>query len=77
SKIDLLLQKQGKSVVLQVSNPAADISPEDAQRMFDRFYRTDKPTTQKQGATDSVLPLQRMLRRLTKVKSPPRLKTML
>ncbi len=49
SKIDLLLQKQGKSVVLQVSNPAADISPEDAQRMFDRFYRTDKSHNSKTG----------------------------
>ena len=42
SNIRLSLEKQGRKLILTVSNPTAEpVSAEDLRHVFDRFYRTD------------------------------------
>ncbi len=41
-KIKILFKREASDVVLKVSNPAEVIAKEDLDKIFDRFYRTDK-----------------------------------
>ena len=41
AKIELTLKKEHHSAVLRVSNPSEEISPEELENLFERFYRAD------------------------------------
>jgi len=45
----ILAREGGRWVLLRISNPAPPISQEQAQRLFDRFYRTDSSRGQRKG----------------------------
>lgn len=47
--IRVALAAQGKRAVLTVQNLGAYISPEDLPHIFERFYRSDKARTERQG----------------------------
>ena len=47
--ISLSLSKQGKNLLLSVSNPCEPISPSDLEHLFDRFYRTDPSRNSQTG----------------------------
>lgn len=48
-KINIELKHKGKSVKLLVSNYCKEISKEEQERLFDRFYRTDSARTHQNG----------------------------
>jgi len=41
SPIEFSLEKAKRGVVLRSSNACEDVAPENAQKLFDRFYRAD------------------------------------
>lgn len=41
SPIEFSLEKAKRGVVLRSSNACEDVTPENAQKLFDRFYRAD------------------------------------
>ncbi|CAM3547975.1 sensor histidine kinase [Marinicrinis lubricantis] len=47
--IDIFLKKQHHDIVLSVANTGEGIAPEHLERIFDRFFRTDKSRARKQG----------------------------
>lgn len=48
-KINVELRQKGKAVKLLVSNHCKEISKEEQERLFDRFYRTDSARTHQNG----------------------------
>lgn len=49
-RVELSLRREGRgSVLLRVSNPGAPIPAQERERIFDRFYRTDKSRGEKSG----------------------------
>ncbi len=49
SEISLTLKRRGRMTQLSVSNLAENLTPEDTERMFDRFYRSDRSRGSKGG----------------------------
>lgn len=47
--IRLSLKKQGKTIVLTVTNPTQELRREDLPHLFDRFYRADKSRNSQTG----------------------------
>jgi two-component system sensor histidine kinase CiaH len=47
--VSLSLKKQGRSRVLTVTNPSSALPQEDLDRLFDRFYRSDKSRNRSTG----------------------------
>ncbi len=50
-EIKVLVLKQGKSAIIQVTDFGKGISGADQQQIFDRFYRVDKARTRSTGGT--------------------------
>lgn len=50
SEVTVGLDRHGKAVSLVVNNAGETIPPEDLEHIFDRFYRSDKARTRKDGA---------------------------
>lgn len=48
-RIRLSLKKQGKAVLLTVTNPTQGLEKEELPHLFDRFYRTDKSRNSQTG----------------------------
>lgn len=48
-EITLELHKEKKRLLLRTSNPCAAITPEEAEKLFDRFYRPDKSRSNQTG----------------------------
>lgn len=58
-RVSIKLYKDGKSAVLDISNSAESLSPEDIGKLFDRFYTADKV---RNGASSGLgLPIVRAL----------------
>lgn len=49
SKVELNLYKKGRQVILETSNYLADSTVVDTERMFDRFYRSEKSRSRQTG----------------------------
>ncbi len=49
SKIELSLYRKGRQVILETSNYLADSTIVDVDRLFDRFYRTEKSRSRQTG----------------------------
>lgn len=47
--ISVTLKKQGRTICLEVSNTAENISKENLEHLFDRFYRVDKSRNSQTG----------------------------
>ncbi|XEC97572.1 sensor histidine kinase [Paenibacillus tarimensis] len=47
--IDITLRKQHNEILLSITNTGEGIAPEHLERIFDRFYRTDKSRARKYG----------------------------
>lgn len=48
-RISVQLKKAEKAAVLQIKNSCEELPKEDAEKLFDRFYRGDRARTQKNG----------------------------
>lgn len=49
-RVNLVLRREGRgSILLRVSNPGTPIPAQERERIFDRFYRTDKSRGEKEG----------------------------
>lgn len=48
-KISILLKKEGHIAVLQIQNTCEQLPKDEAEKLFDRFYRGDSARTQKNG----------------------------
>ena len=49
SPIEFSLEKAKRGVVLRSSNACEDVAPENAQKLFDRFYRADQSRSSGSG----------------------------
>lgn len=49
SPIEFSLEKAKRGVVLRSSNACEDVTPENAQKLFDRFYRADQSRSSGSG----------------------------
>ena len=49
SPIEFSLEKAKRGVVLRSSNACGDVTPENAQKLFDRFYRADASRSDHEG----------------------------
>ena len=49
SPIEFSLEKVKRGVVLRSSNACEDVAPENAQKLFDRFYRADQSRSSGSG----------------------------
>ena len=47
--IEFSLEKVKRGVVLRSSNACEDVAPENAQKLFDRFYRADQSRSSGSG----------------------------
>lgn len=49
SDIEIILQTQGKNIILEVNNKADGLTAQDTKNMFERFYRADKSRSTETG----------------------------
>ena len=59
--IHVSLGRDGDSVVLEVADEGPGVAPEEAERIFERFYRTDRARTRSQGGVGLGLPIVRAI----------------
>lgn len=60
-EITLSLRREKKKVLLQTSNPCAAMDPQEAEKLFDRFYRTDKSRSAQTGGFGIGLSIARSI----------------
>ena len=57
--VDVRLAAQGEEVVLEVADAGPGVPPEEAEQIFERFYRTDRSRTRSQGGVGLGLAIVR------------------
>ena len=60
-RISLELQRQDNHAEFRITNTGPAISPEDLERVFERFYRTDESRSRHTGGTGLGLPIARWI----------------
>jgi two-component system, chemotaxis family, CheB/CheR fusion protein len=60
-RVSLELHRQDTHAEFRVSNTGPSISPEDLERVFERFYRTDASRSRQTGGTGLGLPIARWI----------------
>jgi two-component system, OmpR family, sensor kinase len=60
-RVSLELRRQDTHAEFRVTNTGPSISPEDLERVFERFYRTDASRSRQTGGTGLGLPIARWI----------------